>query len=476
MLLNYAAMTETIAPELWLAFAGLVGVLIGAVFKNRFDAISFKLSALVLFGAAALSVFHYEGGVAFGGLVTTNTFVNFAKCVSFILAGFSLIAAEGFLKRHQTIKFEYALLTIFAALGMGIILSASNLMTLYMGIEILSLSSYVLAAFHRDSSRSSEAGLKYFVLGALASGMLLYGASLVYGFTGTTSYAGIAAATQSVGGLFGMVLMIVGLAFKISAAPMHVWTPDVYEGAPTPVAMFFSAAPKMASMVMFANVMYVVFGDSIDQWRLIIGIIAGLSMIIGSFGALTQNNIKRLLGYSSIANVGYALIAVAAGPEIGASALLLFMTIYVVSALGLFAGVLAMRRMGGMVEGMDELGGLVRTHPWRALSLSIIVFSIAGLLPFGGFWGKLAIVEASLAAALLPLAILLVIASVVALGYYLRLIKIMWFYETRERFEPIDTSVILTVLFSALVAGIVFMFFINQLVTWTDVAAAGLLS
>ena len=219
-----------------------------------------------------------------------------------------------------------------------------------------------------------------------------------------------------------------------------------------------------------------VFGDSIDQWRLIIGIIAGLSMIIGSFGALTQNNIKRLLGYSSIANVGYALIAVAAGAEIGASALLLFMTIYAVSGLGLFAGVLAMRRMGGMVEGMDELGGLVRTHPWLALSLSIIVFSIAGLPPFGGFWGKLAIVEASLAADLLPLAIILVIASIVSLGYYLRLIKIMWFDEQRERFEPIDTSVSLTVLLSALVGGIIFMFFINQLVTWTDVAAASLLS
>lgn len=476
MLLNYAAMTEAIAPELWLALAGLVGVLLGAVFKDRFHAFSFKLAASVLFVAAALSLLNYEGATAFGGLVTTNTFVNFAKFVSFVLGGFSLIVAEGFLRRHQTIRFEYALLTIFAALGMGIILSAADLMTLYMGVETLSLSSYVLAAFHRDSTRSAEAGLKYFVLGALASGMLLYGASLVYGFTGTTTYAGIAAATPSIGSLFGMVLMIVGLAFKISAAPMHVWTPDVYEGAPTPVATFFSAAPKLASVVVFANVMFVVFGNSMDQWQLIIAIIAGLSMLVGAFGALTQNNIKRLLGYSSIANIGYALIAVAAGKELGSSALLVFMTIYAISSLGLFAGVLAMRRKGGMVEGMDELGGLIRTHPWLALALSVIVFSIAGLPPFGGFWGKLAIVEAALAADLLPLAIILVIASVVSLGYYLRLIKIMWFDEVRDRFEPIDASVVLTVLLSALVAGILFMLFINQLVAWTDYAAAGLLS
>lgn len=468
-------MVDAIAPELWLAAAGLVGVLLGALFKDGFNVISFKLSAVVLFAAAGLVFLNYDGTQAFGGLVVTNTFVNFAKFVSFVLAGFSLLVAEGFLKRHQTIRYEYALLTIFASLGMGIILSAADLMTLYMGIETLSLSSYVMAAFHRDSPRSAEAGLKYFVLGALASGMLLYGASLIYGFTGTTAYAGIAAATPSIGAMFGMVLMIVGLAFKISAAPMHIWTPDVYEGAPTPVAAFFSAAPKMASVVVFANIMFVMFGDRIEQWQLIIAIIAGLSMVIGAFGALTQTNIKRLLGYSSIANIGYALIPVAAGAELGSRALLIFMTIYAISSLGLFAGVLAMRRKGGMVEGIEELGGIMRTHPWLALALSVIVFSIAGLPPFGGFWGKLAVVEASVEAGLLPLAIILVGASVVSLGYYLRLIKIMWVDEPRNRFEPIDSSVVLTVVLSAVVAGILFMIFIGQLTEWVDIAAAGLL-
>ncbi|MCA8901440.1 MAG: NADH-quinone oxidoreductase subunit NuoN [Hyphomonas sp.] len=473
-MLDFTAMSWAIGPELWLAAAGLVGVLLGALMKDAFNGISFKFGALSLFVAAAIAALTYEGGEAFNGLVRTNTFVNFAKIVAFGLGGFALFMSEGFMKRQGTNRYEFSLLTIFAALGMGMILSASDLMTLYMGIETLSLSSYVMAAFHRDSARSSEAGLKYFVLGALASGMLLYGASLVYGFTGTTSFTGIAEAGVSTGMLFGMVLMIVGLAFKISAAPMHVWTPDVYEGAPTPVGAFFASAPKMASMVVFANVMFQIFGDSMDQWQLIIAIIAGLSMIIGSFGALTQTNIKRLLGYSSIANVGYALVAVAAGRDLGAGPLLVFMTIYAISSLGLFAGVLAMRRPGGMVEGIGELGGLMRKRPWFAVALSILIWSVSGLPPFGGFFGKLAVFQAGIEAGLIPLAIILVIASVVSLGYYLRLIKIMWFDEPTERFEAIDGSVTLVVLASALIAGILFMFFIYQLGWWTDQAALGL--
>lgn len=475
-MLDVNAILIAVAPELWLASAGLIGVLVGAILGDRFNGISYKFGALALFGAAALAAMHFGGGDAFNGLVRTNTFVNFAKVVSFVLAGVALLVSEGFLKRHEISRYEYALLVIFASLGMGIILSAADLMTLYMGIETLSLSSYVLAAFHRDSARSSEAGLKYFVLGALASGMLLYGASLVYGFTGTTSFAGIAEAGISTGAMFGMVLMIVGLAFKISAAPMHVWTPDVYEGAPTPVVAFFASAPKMASTVVFANIMFTVFADAISQWQLIISIIAGLSMIIGSLGALLQNNIKRLLGYSSIANVGYALVAVAAGQQLGAAALLTFSTIYVVTSLGLFAGVLAMRRRGGMVENISELGGLVRTKPILAVMLSILIFSIAGLPPFGGFFGKFEVLRAGLDAGLLPLAILVVIASVISLGYYLKLIKIMWFDEATERFETVEVAVMATVIATAVVAGLVFMVFISELGTggWASFAAAGL--
>jgi NADH-quinone oxidoreductase subunit N len=365
---------------------------------------------------------------------------------------------------------------VLASLGMGVTLSANNLMTLYMGIETLSLSSYVLAAFHRDSARSSEAGLKYFVLGALASGMLLYGASLVYGFTGTTSFDGLAVAGESVGAMFGMVLMIVGLAFKISASPMHVWTPDVYEGAPTPVVAFFASAPKFAALVVFANVMFTLFGSVMHQWQLIVALVAGLSMIVGSLGGLTQTNVKRLLAYSSIANVGYALVAVAAGQALGAAALLTFSTIYVVSALGLFAGVLAMRRRGGMVESIHELGGLARRQPVFAIAMTVLVLSVAGLPPFGGFFGKYEVLKAGVDADLIPLAIVLVIASVVSLGYYLRLLKIMWFDEPKETFERVDVSVLGTVLACAIVAGVIFMIFIGELGTggWASYAAAGL--
>ncbi|KCZ50648.1 NADH-quinone oxidoreductase subunit NuoN [Hyphomonas pacifica] len=473
-MLDYTAMILAIGPELWLAAAGLIGVLLGATFKDKFNALAFKFGALVLFAAAAFSLMNYQGGEAFNGLVRTNTFVNFAKFVSYAIGGVTLMMSEGFLKRHNTIRYEYALLTIFASLGIGMTLSAADLMTLYMGVETLSLASYVMAAFHRDSIRSSEAGLKYFVLGSLASGMLLYGASLVYGFAGSTQYVVIAAAEPSVGMMFGMVLMIVGLAFKVSAAPMHVWTPDVYEGSPTPVAAFFATAPKMASMVVFANVMYTVFGGIIEQWQLILSIIAALSMIIGSLGALTQTNIKRLLGYSSIANIGYALVAVAAGKEFGAGPLLVFMTLYVIASLGLFAGVLSMRRKGGMVEGINELGGLMRKRPWLAIALSVLIFSMAGLPPFGGFFGKWEVLNAGLDAGLLPLAVILILASVVSLGYYLRLIKIMWFDEPTEKFEAIDGSVTFTVIASAVLTGVVFLIFIYQLSGWAGNAAAGL--
>ncbi len=475
-MLEIQSVMRTIGPEVWLAGTGLAGVLLGSILRDRFTGLSFKYGAAALLAAGAIAAINFQGGTAFGGLVTTNPFVNFGKVVSFVLAAIALLLAEGFLKRHQTGRFEYALLIIFACLGMGMILSASDLMTLYMGIETLSLSSYVLAAFHRDSAKSSEAGLKYFVLGALASGMLLYGASLVYGFAGTTSFAGIAATELSIGGLFGMVLMIVGLAFKVSAAPMHVWTPDVYEGAPTPVVAFFASAPKMASMIVFANVMFTVFGSVIGQWQIILAIIAGLSMMIGALGGLAQNNVKRLLAYSSIANVGYALVAVAAGQAIGAAPLLIFMTIYAVSSLGLFAAVLAMRRRGGMVEGIQELGGLARRQPMLALAISILIWSIAGLPPFGGFFGKLAVLQAGVAADLVPLTIILVVASVISLGYYLRLISIIWFSEPTERFETVDVSVMGTVLACATLAGIIFMFFIPVLGAggWASIGAAGL--
>ncbi|GAB5457689.1 MAG: NADH-quinone oxidoreductase subunit NuoN [Henriciella sp.] len=457
---DFEAVLTAVAPEVLLALGGLVGVTAGAVFKDRFNAISFKLAAALLLGAALLAVNNWQGSIAFGGLVETGPFVNFAKTVSFIAAALALLMAEGFLKRHETMRYEYSLLVIFASLGMGIILSSANMMTLYLGVEMLSLSSYVLASFHRDSPRSAEAGLKYFVLGALASGMLLYGISLVYGFSGGTSYEMIAAAEPSIGLLFGMVLMITGLAFKVSAAPMHVWTPDVYEGSPSPVVAFFATAPKMASMVVFAIIMFTAFpqAEAVKNWQLIIGIIAGASMLVGAFGALIQKNIKRLLGYSSIANMGYALVAVAAGAEIGGAALLTFMTAYVIGSIGLFGGVLSMRRDGGMVEDIDELSGLVRYKPVLALALTILILSVAGFPIAFGFLGKLVVFQAGIDAGLLPLIILLVLSSVIGFGYYLRLILIMWVKEPTEAFEPVDGFVTAIVIFSAMASLGLFIF------------------
>lgn len=454
------AILSTIAPELLLAAAGLLGVTVGAFLGDRFNGISFKFGAVVLFVAAALAGNFWEGGRAFDGLVETSSFANFAKVVSFVAAGITLLMAEGFLRRHDTMRYEYSLLIIFASLGMGIILSSSNFMTLYLGVETLSLSSYVLASFHRDSPRSAEAGLKYFVLGALASGILLYGISLVYGFAGGTSYELVAETDASLGFMFGMVLMITGLAFKVSAAPMHVWTPDVYEGSPSPVVAFFATAPKMASMVVFAIVMFTAFPQAMafENWQLIIGIIAGASMLIGAFGALPQQNLKRLLGYSSVANMGYALVALAAGVQYGAGSLLIFMTAYVIASLGLFGGVLSMRREGGMVENVDELAGLVRRQPGLASALTVLLVSVSGFPLAFGFLGKLAVLEAGWEAGLMPLIIILVLSSVIAMYYYLRIVKIMWFDEQAEDFEPVDGWVTTTVYVTAIISVALLVF------------------
>ena len=454
------AILNTVAPELLLAGAGLLGVTIGAFLGDRFNSISFKFGAVVLLAAAALAGSFWDGGRAFDGLVETSSFANFAKVVSFVSGAIALLMAEGFLKRHGTQRYEYPLLIIFAALGMGVILSSANFMTLYLGVETLSLSSYVLASFHRDSPRSAEAGLKYFVLGALASGILLYGISLVYGFSGSTSYEVVAETEASLGFMFGMVLMITGLAFKVSAAPMHVWTPDVYEGSPSPVVAFFATAPKMASMAVFAIVVFTAFPQAIafDNWQMIIGIIAAASMLIGAFGALPQTNLKRLLGYSSIANMGYALVAIAAGVQYGAGSLLIFMTAYVIASLGLFGGVLSMRREGGMVENIDELAGLIRRQPGLAMALTVLLVSVSGFPLAFGFLGKLAVLEAGWNAGLMPLIITLVISSVIAMYYYLRIVKIMWFDDQVADFEPVDGWVTMAVYATAIVSVAMLIF------------------
>lgn len=448
-------------PELFLAAVALSGVLLGAIMREKAASLSIYAGAVCLLIAATISIVQVDGGSAFGGLWESDRYSNLARSIAYVCAAIALLLAEGYLKREKLIRFEYALLIIFSALGMGIMLSSNNLMTLYLGIETLGLSSYVLAAFNRDSARSSEAGLKYFVLGALASGLILYGSSLIYGFSGSTSYDAIAQSDFSLGILFGVVLLLTGLAFKVSAAPLHVWTPDVYEGAPTPVVAFFASAPKVAAMIVLGTILFEAFGPSIDQWQDIIVIISGASMLVGAFGALLQTNIKRLLAYSSIGNMGYALIAVAAGEEIGAPALLVYMAIYALSQLGIFGVVLSMRRRGGMVEDISELSGMSSSMPLLAVCMTGLIFSVAGIPPLGGFFGKWVVFQAGVESGLLPLVIIGVVASVVSLGYYLRIIMVMWGGDKLAAFENVSGVNTITVTASALLAFPIFVVFID---------------
>jgi NADH-quinone oxidoreductase subunit N len=361
-------------------------------------------------------------------------------------------------------RFEFPVLIVIATLGMMLMISASDLISVYLGLELQSLALYVVAAIHRDNVRSTEAGLKYFVLGALSSGMLLYGASLVYGFTGQTTFAGIAnaieAAPASLGLTFGLVFLITGFAFKVSAVPFHMWTPDVYEGAPTPVTAFFSAAPKVAAMALFVRAMMEGFAPVISDWQQIVTFLAILSMALGAFAAIGQQNIKRLMAYSSIGHVGYALVGLAAGTHAGVTGVVIYLFIYVAMTLGTFAVILFMRRGGVMIEEISELSGLARTHPVIAAMLAMLLFSLAGIPPLAGFFAKFYVFLAAIQAGLYPLAVIGVLASVVGAYYYLRIIKIMYFDEPVARFQPMAPELRLVlgvsgafILFYVIIAG-----------------------
>jgi NADH-quinone oxidoreductase subunit N len=462
-------------PEVFLAGYGLLAVLLGAVLGDGFSKYSNPLSALALTVAAALALMQAQAGpqTAFGGVYAIDGFGAYAKCVALLMAAASLQLSTHYLVTEKLQRYEYALLIVFASIGMGVMLSAGNLMTVYMGVEMLSLPSYILAAFNRDSRRSSEAGLKYFVLGALASGLLLFGMSLVYGFAGSAAFTDIAQADMTVGMIFGLVLMITGLAFKASAAPFHVWTPDVYEGAPTPVVAFFATAPKMATVGLFASVLFGPFAGRIEQWQDVVAIIAAASLLVGAFGALGQNNLKRLLAYSSIANVGFALVAVSVGREVGGSAVLTFMTLYVLASLGLFAALLAMRRSDGMVEDISDLAGLAQTRPAFAVAFTVLILSVAGFPPLAGFLGKWEVFRAGYEGGLVWLLIVAVVSTVVAFAYYLRIVKVMWFDKPASPFVTMPASLALTVYGTAALSGIVIVLFFERVIGSTLYALAG---
>ena len=422
------------APEIMLA-AGALALLMIGVFRGDSALRGLSWGAVILFGLAALTIIDDTPSrlFAWNDLYVADALSAYLKILILVGAAASVLLAVPSLQRLGANRFEYPVLIVLSTLGMFVMVSANNLMTLYIGLELMSLSAYVLAAFHRDDERSSEAGLKYFVLGALSSGLLLYGVSLVYGFVGSTDFAAIAAGLsagpeRNLGALVGLVFVIAGLAFKVSAVPFHMWTPDVYEGAPTPVAAFFATAPKVAAMGLFLRVALDAFSAMVADWQQIIIFMAIASMLLGALGAIGQTNIKRLLAYSSINNIGFVLIGLAAATAAGASAVLLYLAIYLVMTLGAFLCVLALNDVDGRpVENLADLAGLATSRPWLATALGIFMLSLAGLPPLFGFMAKLAVFNAVVEANLWPLAILGVLASVIAAYYYLRIVKILFF-------------------------------------------------
>ncbi|MDH6268795.1 NADH-quinone oxidoreductase subunit N [Rhizobium sp. SG_E_25_P2] len=426
-----ASLTIT-TPELILAIGALVLLMIGVFAGEKSAKTVTYLSVLLLLSAAATVVLHPAEGGAFGGVFVADGFTRFMKTLALVASAVALFMSAGQAKFDNIDKFEFPILVVLATLGMTIMISANDLITVYMALELQSLALYVVAALNRDSARSTEAGLKYFVLGALSSGMMLYGMSLVYGFTGHTGFAEITQAltaeTRSIGLVFGLVFVLAGVAFKISAVPFHMWTPDVYEGAPTPVTAFFAGAPKVAAMAVFIRVVMDAFQPLIADWQQIIVFISIASMLLGSFAAIGQSNIKRLMAYSSIGHMGYALVGLAAGSQQGVTGIVLYMAIYVVMTLGAFAIIMAMRSKDGKaLENISDLSGLSSTNPFMAFVLTALMFSLAGIPPLAGFFAKYFVFLAAIKAGLYWLSVIGVLASVVGAYYYLRIVKVMWF-------------------------------------------------
>ncbi|MBZ0164042.1 MAG: NADH-quinone oxidoreductase subunit NuoN [Notoacmeibacter sp.] len=428
------------APELIVAIGALVLLMIGVFSSDNATRTVNGLAVAILVFALGWMGFFGTDGTAFGGAFVSDPFARFFKLLAVGGSVVTLVMSVGFAKAEKFDKFEFPVLILLATLGMMLMISANDMLALYLGLELQSLALYVVAAINRDSVRSTEAGLKYFVLGALSSGMLLYGVSLVYGYTGHIGFAEIANAItgseRQLGLLFGLVFVLTGIAFKISAVPFHMWTPDVYEGAPTPVTAFFAAAPKMAAMALLVRVVAGAFEPMQADWQQIIVFLSIASMTLGAFAAIGQRNIKRLMAYSSIGHMGFALVGLAAGSMAGVRGVAIYMLIYLVMTLGTFAFILAMRRKEGNVEQIEDLAGLASTNPIMASILTILMFSLAGIPPLAGFWAKYYVFLAAIEANLLTLAIIGVLASVVGAFYYLRIIKLMWFDESAGKIEP----------------------------------------
>jgi NADH-quinone oxidoreductase subunit N len=465
-----------VLPELVLATGAMVLLMIGAYRGQGTTALVTWLSVCLLIAAGVLELMLPKGKLTtFGGSFIVDDFARFLKIVSLIGSVATLVLSREFLADPSRRIFEYSILVLLSTLGMMVLISAGDLIALYLGLELMSLSLYVVAASNRDNAKSTEAGLKYFVLGALSSGMLLYGASLVYGFTGTISFAGIAAGakTGSIGIVFGLVFVLAGLCFKVSAVPFHMWTPDVYEGAPTPVTAFFASAPKVAAMAVFTRATLTAFPGIVTQWQQIVVFVSIASMALGSFAAIGQTNIKRLMAYSSIGHMGFTLVGLAAGTAEGAQGVLVYLAIYVAMTLGSFAIIIAMKRNGQAVEQISDFSGLSRTNPVLAFFFAMFLFSLAGVPPLAGFFAKWFVFVAAIHANLFTLAVIGVVTSVVGAFYYLSIVKVMYFDEPLAPLDPMRVE-LRTVLAVTGVFNILFFVLPGPLVSVAASAAKSL--
>ncbi len=463
-------------PEFLLGGFALIAVVIGAWSGERVFALLCGLGVVVLLAAGGVAIANAPLAPVqmFQGAMVVDGVGVFAKALIAFAAAATLALGADHFSRSNERRFEFPVLVVLAVLGMFVMVSARDLISLYVGVELQSLSAYVLAAWRRDDARSSEAGLKYFVLSAISSGLLLYGSSFVYGFTGSIRFDAIAAAVHEgaggVGLIFGLVLMLCALGFKMSAAPFHMWTPDVYEGAPTPVTAFFAAAPKVAAVALMARVLYEPFVGLQDQWQQVVIALSAISMLWGSIAALVQTNLKRLMAYSSIGNMGFALMGLAAGPHLGPSSALVYLALYLPANIGIFALILAMRRDGQPAETVADLAGMAQKKPWMATLFTMLLFSIAGIPPLVGFWGKLVVFRAALDAGLAPLAVVGAIAAVLAAGYYLRLLASIWFSPPAGQLQPASGTIMVTATAAAALTFPILVVLLGMLEQWTQAA------
>lgn len=475
-----------ILPEILLAVYAMLA-LVFAVYtgKDKLAPMLTWLTALVFVLLAAwIGMSGVGNNAAFHDMFHDDGFARFAKVAVLLSAAAILVMSQDYMSRRDMLRFEYPMLMALAVVGMMVMVSAGDLMALYLGLELQSLSLYVIASLRRDSIKSTEAGMKYFVLGSLSSGLLLFGSSLVYGFSGTTLFSGIIEAASgghaSLGLLFGLVLVISGLAFKISAVPFHMWTPDVYEGAPTPVTAFFATAPKLAAMALFARVMHDAFGGVTADWQQIVAFLSLLSMFLGAVAAIGQTNIKRLMAYSSIAHMGYAMMGLAAGTAFGVQALLIYMAIYVTMNVGTFAFILSMEKDGQPVTDINALNMYAKREPGKALAMLVLLFSLAGVPPMVGFFGKFYVLKAAYEAGLVWLAVLGVIASVIGAFYYIRIVYYMYFGEEGDESLDKGSAPVLWgfLMVSAAIIGLAWLPGLNLLglETWAAAAAATLVN